>query len=151
MTVWALPFAGLAAITWAALAPPGGSLGPSAAVAHAALPTAVAYPAESLTRVVVARDAFRVGRRTALVPFDPMRGAEPVVEAAPKPVLTVVGVVAGRESAALLEGFPGIEGTRVVRVGDVVAGLRVRSISRMAVRIAGMDTVWTLTVREPWR
>jgi len=39
----------------------------------------------------------------------------------------------------------------VVRVGDVVAGLRVQSIGRAQVRIVGMDTTWVLKVREPWR
>lgn len=149
--VWTLPFTGLAAVTWAALAPLNGGFGPSAAVRQALLPTAVSYPAESLTRVVITRDVFRVGRRAAAVLYDPMRAVQPVADAMPKPVLTLVGLVAGSEPAALVEGFPGIQGTRVVRVGDVVAGLRVRSISGMAVRIAGMDTVWTLTVREPWR
>jgi hypothetical protein len=74
-----------------------------------------------------------------------------VVEAPPKPTLVLVGIVAGLDPTAVIEGFPGIEGSRVVRVGDVVAALRVRSIGPIGVRITGMDTVWTLTVREPWR
>jgi hypothetical protein len=63
----------------------------------------------------------------------------------------LVGIVTGVEPTAVIEGFPGIEGSRVVRIGDVVAALRVRSIRPTGVRITGMDTVWTLTVREPWR
>jgi hypothetical protein len=33
----------------------------------------------------------------------------------------------------------------------MVGPLRVRRIERERVVIAGLDTVWTLTVREPWR
>jgi hypothetical protein len=63
----------------------------------------------------------------------------------------LVGIVAGPEPTAVIDGFPGIDGSRVVRIGDVVATLRIRSIGLTGVRITGMDTVWTLTVREPWR
>jgi len=51
----------------------------------------------------------------------------------------------------VIEGFPGVESARVVRVGDVVAGLRVKQIGGDHVTIVGMDTTWTLKVREPWR
>jgi hypothetical protein len=100
---------------------------------------------------VVARDLFRAGRRPVATRYDPIRGVQPVADAPPKPVLVLVGIVAGQEPTAVIEGFPGVEGARVVRVGDVIAGLRVKHMSPSVVRITGMDTVWTLTVREPWR
>jgi hypothetical protein len=50
---------------------------------------------------------------------------------------------------AIVQGFPGTEGVRVVRVGEVVGGLTVRAITRNEVRIAGMDTTWILRVRTP--
>jgi hypothetical protein len=66
-------------------------------------------------------------------------------------VLALVGLVAGIEASAVIEGLPGIEGARVVRVGDVVAGLRVKQIVSDRVTIVGMDTTWILRVREPWK
>jgi hypothetical protein len=101
---------------------------------------------------LVARDPFRVARRPAPTVYDPLRLAEQLAPAPPKPVLTVVGVVSGPEPAAVIEGLPGMEGSRVVRVGDVVGGgLRVKQIDRDRVVIVGMDTTWVLKVREPWR
>jgi hypothetical protein len=66
-------------------------------------------------------------------------------------VLVLVGLVDGSPATAVIEGFPGVEGARLVRVGDVIAGVRVAAIGSRTVRLAGMDTVWTLTVREPWQ
>jgi hypothetical protein len=63
----------------------------------------------------------------------------------------LLGLVTGAEATAVIEGFPGVEGARVVRVGDVVAGLRVKQIASDRVVIVGMDTTWVLKVREPWR
>ena len=41
---------------------------------------------------------------------------------APKPVLTLVGVVwdKGRDPSALIDGLPGVDGPRPVRRGDVL-------------------------------
>jgi hypothetical protein len=100
----------------------------------------------------VSRDAFRSARRPASVAYDPQRTGAPVeVAQAPKPALALVGLVGGADATAVIEGFPGIEGSRVVRVGDVVSGLRVKQIVTDRVVIVGMDTTWVLRVREPWR
>ena len=92
-------------------------------------------------------------RRPSDVAYDPLRLAEQMAPPAPKPMLRLAGIVweGGRDPTALVEGLPSIEGVRVVRVGDVVAGLRVRSIAIDQIRIVGMDTAWVLKVREPWR
>jgi hypothetical protein len=110
------------------------------------------YSVDSLARSAIARDVFRASRRPAAVSYDP-QGAVAAVGAnqAPKPALALLGLVGGDEATAVIEGFPGIEGARVVRVGDVVAGLRVKHIASDRVTIVGMDTTWTLKVREPWR
>ena len=65
----------------------------------------------------------------------------------------LVGIVwdGGADPAAVIEGLPGIEGSRVVRVGEEYGGVRVRRVERALVVLAGLDTVWTLTVREPWQ
>lgn len=110
-------------------------------------------PIDSLAAATVARDPFRLTRRPTHVGYDPMRLAEQLAPPAPKPALQLAGIVweGGRDPTALVEGLPGFEGVRVVRVGDLVAGLRVRSITIDEVRIVGMDTTWVLKLREPWR
>jgi len=107
---------------------------------------------DSLSTLVVARDPFRVTRRSSPVTYDPVRMAQPAVPPSPKPTLALVGIVwdAG-EPTALVEGLPGVDGPRPLRPGDTVAGLRVRAIRADRVVITGLDTTWTLMVREPWR
>ncbi len=100
---------------------------------------------------IVSRDPFRIGRRPLLPAYDPMRLTEQLAPPPPKPTLILVGVVNGVDPSAVIEGLPGVEGSRVVRVGDVVAGLQVKKIADGRVFIAGMDTTWVLEVREPWK
>jgi hypothetical protein len=106
--------------------------------------------AESVS-TIVSRDPFRIGRRPLLPAYDPMRLTEQLAPPPPKPTLILVGVVNGVDPSAVIEGLPGVEGSRVVRVGDVVAGLQVKKITDSRVFIAGMDTTWVLEVREPWK
>jgi len=116
-------------------------------------PPAPRIAAESLGRSAIARDPFRFGRRPAAVAYDPLRSGQPPVPTPPKPVLTLVGIVwdGGKDPTALLEGLPGTDGPRAVRTGEVVTGLHVKRIDRDRVAIVGLDTTWTLTVREPWK
>jgi hypothetical protein len=104
--------------------------------------------ADSLAGAAAARDPFRVTRASAPLPFDPTVNADvPPPPPAPRPPLRLVGIALGTDPAALVEGLPGIEGTRVLRVGEAVAGYTVRRITETHVRITGPDTTWTLTVR----
>ena len=126
---------------------------PNAPPIHSrAPPTASPRPisAESVA-AIVSRDPFRVGRRPMLPAYDPLRLAEQLAPPPPRPTLSLVGVVNGASPSAIVEGFPGVEGSRVVRVGDAVAGLQVKAISNGRVLITGMDTTWVLKVREPWK
>jgi hypothetical protein len=50
---------------------------------------------------------------------------------------------------AAIEGLPGIEGGRLLRVGEQLAGYRVASIEGGRVRVVGQDTVWVLMLRHP--
>lgn len=111
-----------------------------------------AHP-DSLAAAVVARDPFRAARRPSNVVYDPVRLAQPAIPPAPKPALTLVGIVwdSGHDPTALVEGLPGADGPRPVRSGETIAGLRVKTIKPDRVVITGLDTTWTLTVREPWR
>jgi hypothetical protein len=108
---------------------------------------------ESLVGVLLERDPFRMTRRPAAVLYDPVRLAQPAVPPTPKPVLALVGIVwdNGRDPTALIEGLPGADGPRPVRQGETIAGLKVRTIKSDRVLITGLDTMWTLRVREPWR
>ena len=110
---------------------------------------------DSLVQAAVARAAFRVTRRPTAVAYDPNHapGVAPAVQPVARPVLTVSGIAWGRglEPAAVLEGLPGVEGPRVVHVGESVGGLKVRQIRDGAVVVTGLDTIWTLGVRAPWR
>ncbi len=100
---------------------------------------------------IVSRDPFRLGRRPAVPAYDPLRLAEQLAPQAPRPTLVLVGVLDGRPPSAVIEGMPGVEGSRVIRVGDVIGSLKVRAVSRGGVVITGMDTTWVLKVREPWK
>ena len=106
--------------------------------------------AESVA-TIVSRDPFRIGRRPLLPAYDPQRLAEQLAPPPPKPTLILVGVVNGLAPSAVIEGLPGVEGSRVMRLGDTVAGLKIEKITNSRVIIAGMDTTWVLEVREPWK
>jgi len=142
--------AGVLSAGWFALAGPR-SDEPPAAFAIASVPEARPAPrlaADSLASLAAARDPFRVTRGPAPVPFDPDQSADaPPPPRPPLPPLTLVGVALGAEPAALIDGLPGTETTRVVRLGETVAGYTVRRIEEDRVVIAGPDTTWTLRVR----
>ena len=112
----------------------------------------VTHP-DSLVAALVARDPFRVTRRPSDVVYDPVRLAQPATPPVPKPALALVGIVwdTGGDPTALVEGLPGADGPRPVRPGETIAGLRVKAIKPDRVVITGLDTTWTLAVREPWR
>jgi hypothetical protein len=148
-----LVLTGVAVLAWGALARPGGSLraaeGHAGASAHLAAPAP--YAAESLGAAAAGRDLFRADRRATEVAYDAARSTMPPAPAPVRPVLILSGIVWGPVPEAVLEGLPGTDGPRVVRTGDVVARLTVRRIEPAEVVIVGMDTTWTLKVREPWR
>lgn len=108
---------------------------------------------DSLARLVNAQAPFRSSRTPAAVAYDPDRGLArmPETPPVPRPQLTLAGIVSEREPSAVIEGLPGVGGARVVRVGDVFGGLKVRRIGRDRVVITGLDTTWNLSVKEPWK
>jgi hypothetical protein len=98
------------------------------------------------------RFVFRARRQGTHVAYDPAKLASAAMPpAAPKPGLTVSGIIWSASPAAVLSGIPGLDGSRVVIPGDSIAGLRVKRISAGEVVIAGLDTVWNLHVKEVWR
>jgi len=118
----------------------------------------IAGPTASQSRVasdsiaaIAARDPFRISRRPVIPAYDPVRLAEQTAPLPPRPVLSLAGVVEGGDPSAVIEGIPGVEGPRVMRVGDSSGGLQVKQIRNGRVTIGGMDTTWVLEVREPWK
>jgi hypothetical protein len=108
---------------------------------------------DSLVRLVSAHAPFRASRKLAIVRFDPQTGRQTAGNqpAAAKPMLMLSGIVWGTEPMAVLQGLPGIEGSKVVRRGDVIAGIRVSRIDHKRVWLSGLDTTWLLGLREPWK
>jgi hypothetical protein len=113
----------------------------------------VAPGMDSLAQAIVPRDPFRLTRRPASLAYDPVRAAQPPAPTPPRPALVLTGIVwdARGNPSAVVDGLPGSGGPRVVRQGEQVGALRVRRIARDRVEVLGFDTVWTLTVREPWK
>jgi len=147
---WALVAAGVTALGWAAAAPLDAEDRGSPIPARAAVTgrDAPRVPSDSVIATIAREAPFRAIRRASGVAYDPVRQATPPPAAVPRPTLVLVGVLEGPAATAVVEGFPGAEGGRVVRVGDVVGGLRVARIGSGVVRIVGMDTMWVLKVRE---
>jgi hypothetical protein len=109
---------------------------------------------DSLSRAIVTRNPFRIDRASAAVSFNPDVAAgtapapTPPSAPPPRPALSLVGLILGPEPAALVDGFPGVEGSRTLRVGEGVARYVIRAIGDGHVVIAGPDTTWTLRLRS---
>ena len=120
LTAWSVALSGAGAVLWAAVAPavavPG--IAPPPSTPFHASPRR--YALDSVARLAVARDVFRSARRAAAIAYDPQRVAASAENQPPKPALMLVGLVGGAEPTAVIEGFPGVEGSRVVRPGDQV-------------------------------
>jgi hypothetical protein len=145
--LWTLPLTGIAALCWAALAPIAPTIALRPATRGVEPAFARPYRAESLARLAVNGDVFRLRRTPAGTGYDPMRGAVSEAPPAPKPQLALSGIVWGAEPAAIIEGLPGTEGPRVLRRGETVAGLCLHEITRERVTVVGLDTTWTLKVK----
>jgi hypothetical protein len=107
-------------------------------------------PLEAEARVAAARNPFRLDRSPAPV----MATTSVELASAPpppvRPPLAVSGLV-GPPWAAVLEGVPGREEGAVVRGGEQLGELTVRSVSATTVVVVGPDTTWRLTMRRSWQ
>lgn len=155
---WLAAAVGAGAAGWAVAAP----IGPRSVEHGPGLPrheaaatnrSLAVTPPRALGARVVRGNLFRLGRRPAVRLFDPAGAADDAqtVEPPPRPALTLVGLVEGREDVALIEGLPGIIGARALRVGEGAGGLVVQHIGGGRVVVVGSDTTWVLRVREAWR
>jgi hypothetical protein len=146
--------AALAASALALAAPPFRIVDPALTPSPTADSVVQTGPApDSLARVVSTEAPFRASRTPSSVAYDPERGLAERQEVAyvPKPALVLAGIVWEPEPSAVVEGLPGMDGARVVREGEVLSGLRVKLIDRDRVVITGLDTLWSLSVKEPWK
>lgn len=136
----------------AAIVTPVPSLSPERSSAGAeSQPAAITHAnPDSLRAAIAARNLFRPARRSAGTRLDPRAPAVDTPERATpqKPLLRLVGIAIGPDSAALLEGIPGIEGTRVARRGERIGELLVTNVGIHTVTVAGYDTTWVLTLRR---
>ncbi len=108
-------------------------------------------PWESATVALVEKDPFRAERKPSAVAYSPIpveQSAPP--PAPPRPQLSVSGIVWGPDPSAVIEGLPGMEGSKLMRTGESIAGITLRRILRERVELRGLDTTWSLQVRRPW-
>ena len=150
---WSLPALGALPIVLAI-----GALGGPPTTTHDSRPAIATVGAslraqhlsDSLLHGIVELAPFRLSRRAAVAYQLGRPDLAPDAALPPKPVLSLSGIILGRKPAALIEGVPGRDGSTLLQLGDTVAGLRLRSIANDRVVITGMDTTWTLRVREIW-
>jgi hypothetical protein len=124
----------------------------------AAPPRITASTLEAAVNDIADGDLFRPERE---MPDPPAAGApgaaampagiQPLSPPRPgRPHLVLRGVIGGPPWDAVVEGIPGRDGATVVRVGQTIAGVTVRSIRGDTVFARGLDTTWTLTLVRSW-
>ena len=111
---------------------------------------------QSKAAYIATHDPFRPDHHPATVAYRPGleddgAAAAPTPPKPAKPRLALAGIVGGPPWTALLDSVPGREGSVLVRRGDTLSGLRVRSVGRDTVVVEGADTVWKLIVKRPWQ
>lgn len=110
--------------------------------------------ADSVTKAaayLAEHDPFRLNRRPPAVDAAPSEGAPPPPPA-PKPTLVLRGIVGTAPRwQAVLDGFPGRDGSVLLSPGDTLGVFRVKRIGRDTVIVQGADTTWKLTVRRQWQ
>ena len=100
---------------------------------------------ESAVGDIADGNLFRSDRESAderAAPMPVPMGMPPV--ASSKPRLVLKGILGGPPWDAIIEGIPGRDGAVVVRAGQSVAGVAVRSVRRDTVFARGFDTTWAL-------
>ncbi len=104
---------------------------------------------DSVASRIAARNPFRAHRTPAAARYtaDFAAGAPQPVRPA-QPAVTLAGIVLGAEPAALLDGLPGVEGTRVLHLGETVGGYTLRSLTTDRAVVVARDTTLILTMRN---
>jgi hypothetical protein len=97
-----------------------------------------------------AADLFRKERESLDESAIPPATTASAPAASTKPQLVLRGLIGGSALEALVEGIPGVEGAALLRIGDSLAGIRLRAVRRDTAILVGKDTTWKLTVRRLW-
>lgn len=102
---------------------------------------------DSVLHEIISSDVFRRERNAAEASLQASASQPPATRppAPSRPHLILRGLVGGPPWDAILDGIPGHDGSYVVRAGDSVGGLKIRSVRRDGAVIRGMDTMWVLT------
>jgi len=153
-TGWTAAACGATAIVWAAAVPVGETSQQLASADDVpSVEVARAFFAESLVNTVIQGDLFRPERAEPVEQYQPGLEHHEMVapyEEVPRPNLRLVGFIDAARPTALIRGFWGRDYARVVREGETIDGLLIKRIREGRVEVVGMDTVWVLTVRDPW-
>jgi hypothetical protein len=121
-----------------------------------AVETAPARPStdslESAVEDIADRNLFRPERASAEVPA---QGPSPIQMGMPvppstKPRLVLRGVIGGPAWEAIIEGIPGHDGSVVLRAGQSVGGVTLRSVRKDTAYARGFDTTWALPLARSW-
>ena len=110
-------------------------------------------PPAHVLDVTVEHDPFRLERHASPIAYKPeLEGITPPPPPPrpPHPVLSLSGILGGPPWEALLEGVPGHDGSTLVHQGDVIGMLKIRSVSKDSVVVAGDDTTWRLGLKRAW-
>jgi len=112
---------------------------------------------ETLEETVTQGNLFRLARRPASAAFAPRDGRTaspmyvPPPVAPPKAALILKAIIGGPPWQGVIEGFPGREGSTMVRAGDKIDRYTVRSITRDSLVIQAPDTTYRLTMKSQWQ
>lgn len=108
---------------------------------------------DSLSLLATARNPFRLTRAPAPVVFDPVAQSlgGPPTPRPPRPLPILAGLLLGPSPGALIDGIPGTEGTRLLRIGESAGAFRVRMITPDSVVLEGADTTWSLKLRRTFQ
>jgi len=97
---------------------------------------------------VASSDPFRLDRHSSGPTVDSPVTPSPSAATAPPLLLELSGVIGGPPWRAIVSGIPGREAGVVVRAGDTLGGIRVRTIKRDTVVIRAGDSTMTLILKK---
>ena len=131
-----------------------------AATPPTVLPAVGAVPArpradslESAVENITDRNLFRPERTSAEKRTQPpaaMQMGMPMPVPSTKPRLVLRGVIGGPAWEAIIEGIPGHEGSVVLRAGQSLGGVTLRSVRSDTAYARGFDTTWALPLARSW-
>jgi hypothetical protein len=116
--------------------------------AFAVRPSASGDSLAAAAKFTAQHNPFRLERKPATVAYSPeLEGVVPVAVRPVRPMLALRGIVGGPPWSAIVDGIPGRDASILLRQGDTIAGIVVRSIRKDTVVLKGTDTTWRLTVK----